>query len=272
MPRIEIPKFPSNKRHAVTLSFDDGVVTDRRAIEKFNEWGLRATWNLNSGLFGGKHGAGVDYINASEVAELYKGHEVAIHTVTHPFLTRLDETQIAREVLDDRAALEDLVGYSVRGMAYPFGRYDSRVIEILRALNVAYCRTVLVMEECFPPADPLLWGSTGHMFAPEIRQLWQEMYNDPWQNNHVFFIWGHTYEFQTANDWAALDRLFKPLSAKPDVWYCTNIELFDYEEARRRMLIGANGKFVQNPSGIPVTILAAGKPINVPAGVTIRIE
>ncbi len=230
MPRVEIARFPGNKRHAVTFSFDDGVSTDRRVLEKFNEWGLKATWNLNSGFFGGHHGGGdCPYVRASEVAALYHGHEVAIHTVSHPVLTRLDGPQIAREVLDDRRALEDLVGYPARGMAYPFGRFDERVIGVLRSLGVAYCRTVETHEHCFPPIEPLAWGATGHMFAPGIPAIWENLYADPW-NNHVFFIWGHTYEFKVNNDWDALERIFKPLSGKPDVWYCTNIELFDYEE------------------------------------------
>ena len=213
--RIEMPKFPGNKRNAVTFSFDDGVVTDRTALEKFNEWGLKATWNLNSGLFGGQHGSGhCAHVQAGEVEELYGGHEVAIHTVTHPFLTRLDQGQIAREVLDDRRALEDLVGYPVRGMAYPYARYDSRVIETLRGLGVVYSRTVEEAWECFPPKEPLAWATTAYMYSPEVMKRWEERYNDPWKNNHVFFLWGHTYEFKVNNDWPALERIFKPLSGK----------------------------------------------------------
>ena len=47
--RVEIPFFPFGKRIAVTTSFDDGVVQDRRVVKAFNEWGLKGTFNLNSG-------------------------------------------------------------------------------------------------------------------------------------------------------------------------------------------------------------------------------
>ena len=40
------------KRKAITFSYDDGVTQDRRLIEIFNRYGLRATFNLNSELLG----------------------------------------------------------------------------------------------------------------------------------------------------------------------------------------------------------------------------
>lgn len=72
------------KKKAVTFSFDDGVVYDRQAVALLNKYGLKATFNLNSALLGtdGK-------ISASEVRSLYQGHEVAVHTLSHPNLTQL---------------------------------------------------------------------------------------------------------------------------------------------------------------------------------------
>jgi hypothetical protein len=85
----------------------------------------------------------------------------------------------------------------------------------------------------------------------------------------VFFIWGHSYEFK--KDWTEPDRLFRSLAGKPDVWYCTNIELFDYEEARKRIVIAANRRTAYNPSAIPVTLVVDGKPVEVPPGKLISL-
>ena len=41
----------SGKKKAVTFSFDDGVLQDVRMINLLNKYNLRATFNLNSGLF-----------------------------------------------------------------------------------------------------------------------------------------------------------------------------------------------------------------------------
>ena len=273
--RIEATQFPGGKRLAVTTSFDDGVVHDRRVIAAFNEWGLKGTFNLNAGLLlrtGKPATASTGHIDACEVAALYRGHEVAVHGYSHPFLEKLDNAQIVREVLEDRIALEDLVGYPVRGMAYPFGTYDQRVIDALRSLGIVYARTCEVNSRHFPPRDPYQWASSGHMFSAAPKSV-PDRFADFHSNPHstgVYFIWGHTYEFE--NRWADLEKIFKPLAGKPDVWYCTNIELFDYETARQRLVIAANRASVFNPSALPVTINAAGKLLDVPAGKTLALD
>jgi len=274
--RIEICPFPQGKRIAVTTSFDDGQVHDRKVVAAFNEWGIKGTFNLNSGKLGRSGVKPPDdsrtTIDASEVANLYRGHEVAIHTVTHPWLQRLDRSQIALEVLEDRKALEDLVGYPVRGMAYPFGTYDDRVIAILRELGIVYCRTVQNSGNCFPAAEPLAWATTGHQYAtgPSIPEQFEKLYENKGYSG-VFFPWGHSYEFHDKKDWASLERIFKPLSGKPDVWYCTNIELFDYEDARQRIVIAANLKTAYNPSAISVTLRAGESLVEIPPGKTVSL-
>jgi len=274
--RIEITPYPQGKRIAVTTSWDDGHTFDRRIVESFNKWGLKGTFNLNSRSLGRTgtpppHG-NRNHLDASEVAPLFKGHEVAIHTVSHPWLSRLDPTQIAYEVLEDRKALEDLVGYPVRGMAYPFGDYSPRVIEVLRGLGIVYCRTTANAVKCFPPEEPLAWAATTHQYAtaPTVPERFEALVKNE-RYNGVFFIWGHGFEFHDRDDWDALERNFKPLSGNPDTWYCTNIELFDYEAARNRLVIAANRASAFNPSGITVTLKADGKLIDVPGGQTVSL-
>jgi peptidoglycan/xylan/chitin deacetylase (PgdA/CDA1 family) len=276
-PPITIPAFPGGKRIAVTTSFDDGVIHDRRVVEAFNEWGLKGTFNLNSGrlLRPGQAPQGSNpRIQASDIAELFVGHEIAIHTVTHPRLTQLDSSQVALEVLDDRRALEDLVGYPVRGMAYPYGDYDTRVIEVLRALGIRYARTTENHPRPFPPAEPLAFATTMHQYATEpddVPTRFEKMLGGS-KTGLAFFVWGHTFEFNNRDDWASLERIYKPLSGHAVVWYCTNIELFDYEDARQRLVIAANRKSVYNPSAIPVTIEIGGKLMDIPGGLTQKLD
>ena len=276
--RVEICRFPGGKRIALTTSFDDGHVFDRKIVEAFNAWGIKGTFNLNSGRLRrtGKPAA-IDVkhtpLDACEVEPLYRGHEVAIHTVTHPWLDRLDASQIASEVLDDRKALEDLVGYPVRGMAYPFGAYDRRVIAVLRALGIVYARTVENTGSCFPAAEPLAWGTTVHQYAasPTVPERFQSILDNK-RFSGVFFVWGHGFEFEDRNDWAGLERIYKPMSGHADVWYCTNIELFDYEEARGRLHVSANRRIAHNPSAWTVTLNVDGRLVDVPGGQTLRLD
>ena len=78
------------KNKAITFSYDDGVTQDRRLIELFGRYGLKATFNLNSGLLGLRGEvpccgttAQHNKVQPEEVRSLYTGHEIAVHTLTH---------------------------------------------------------------------------------------------------------------------------------------------------------------------------------------------
>jgi len=266
--RVELCRFPGNKRFAFTTSWDDGVVEDRRVVALFNEVGIKGTFNLNSGFFGRDN-----YLKADEIATLYAGHEVAIHTSTHPHMPLIDPSQMAFEILNDRRALEDLVGYPVRGMAMPYGATSPAVQNVIRSLGIVYCRSTGTSDNCFPPADPTAWQSTMHMFntSPPLVERFESAVREP-RRNGVFFIWGHSYEFARPRDrWDELEKLFRPVAGHTEVWYCTNIELFDYEAARQRMAIAANLRTAYNPSAVTVTLSVDGKLIDVPAGKTVPL-
>ena len=48
MPTVTFSLFPGGKRKALTMSYDDGTVHDRRLVEIFNRHGIRGTFHLNS--------------------------------------------------------------------------------------------------------------------------------------------------------------------------------------------------------------------------------
>ena len=129
--------FPGGKTRALVLSYDDGPVQDRRLIQLLNQYQLKGTFHLNSGRLGME---GV--VQASELKDLYAGHEVSAHTVNHPGLPDLSADAIRAEVLEDRRNLEKLVGYPVRGMSYPFGPYNQKVIDAIHPLGIEYARTI----------------------------------------------------------------------------------------------------------------------------------
>ena len=120
----------------------------------------------------------------------------------------------------------------------------------------------------------MAWATTGHQFTDTpkpLPQRWQQWYDQP-RNSGVWYVWGHAYEFSRSHyDWPDFDRVYQPLAGKPDVWYCTNIELFDYESARQRLAIAANRRSVVNPSGQSVWIAVDGRLIEVPPATTLTL-
>ena len=120
--------WKQNFSKAITFSYDDAVTQDIHLIELLNKYNLKGTFNLNSELLGKKNilireGQRIAHykIAPKDVKYVYEGHEVAVHTLTHPLLPKLEEAEIIRQVEEDRKNLEALVGYDVVGMAYPGG-------------------------------------------------------------------------------------------------------------------------------------------------------
>lgn len=71
------------KTKAITFSFDDGVEQDIRLIEMFDRYGLKGTFNLNSGSFGMQitlpvQGVEVPHHRFTEdkIRAIYQNHEV----------------------------------------------------------------------------------------------------------------------------------------------------------------------------------------------------
>ena len=142
----------NGKMKALTFSYDDGVTQDIRLIELLNKYNLKSTFNLNTELF--DLPGEIPYKNKivshtkvpkKDVRKIYEGHEIAVHSLTHPLLTALDETEVIRQVEQDRLNLSELAGYEVIGMAYPCGgeQNDDRTAKIIKDnTGVKYARTI----------------------------------------------------------------------------------------------------------------------------------
>jgi peptidoglycan/xylan/chitin deacetylase (PgdA/CDA1 family) len=264
--KIKFDRFPNGDGKAVVFSFDDGRTHDRRLVDMMNRYGLKGTFHLNSGAFG-RDG----YVTAEEIAELYKGHEVSAHTVTHPFLEQSPPDQVAEEILSDRAALESLVGYPVRGMSYPFGSYNDRVVDALPALGIEYSRTVQSHGGFAMPEDPLRWHPTCHhktMVEKAEAFIKSQPYGNRWE---LLFIWGHSYEFENDDNWELMDQVGEILGGQEGVWHATMAEVLAYRNAVLALRFSVDRTFANNPTSTDVWVSVDGESTVIPAGRTIRL-
>lgn len=267
--RIKFDLFPEGLRKAVVFSFDDGRVHDRRLVDIMNDSGLRGTFHLNSGVFG-KEG----YIEKSEVAELFKGHEVSAHSVTHPFLQQTPNELIIKEMIEDRAALEELTGQVVRGMSYPFGTYDDRVVAMLPGLGIEYARTVNSHGGFHMPEDLLRWHPTCH--HKEMAEKTEAFLSSTpyFSYMELLFIWGHSYEFQDDDNWELMEETGKRLGSRkdaPPVWHATMSEIAAYRKGLAELRFGANGSLVHNPSALELWISVDGEAVKIGSGQTLKL-
>jgi peptidoglycan/xylan/chitin deacetylase (PgdA/CDA1 family) len=222
--------FPGKKLKAVTFSYDDGVAQDRRFVAILNKYGLKCTFNLNSGLqTGASHwidrGVPISRMNVEGLKSLYAGHEIAVHTLTHPHLEDLDDDTIRNEIVQDKLNLERVFGCHVQGFAYPFGTYDKRVIGILKDCGIKYARTVQTTDGFDLQEDLLELKATCHHNSPSLMALAEEFVALKPSEPKLFYIWGHSYEFDVDGTWDMMDRFCACISGRDDIYYGTNSEV-----------------------------------------------
>lgn len=224
-------KFKNGYTKAVTFSFDDGNLDDIRIIELFKKYGLKGTFNLCSGCLTESHGwtfkdKYVKHINYMDYPNLYDGHEVATHTYRHPRLEQCDDNTVYNEIKLDQKLLECMYGYKIRGMALSFGIYNERTTEIVEDCGIKYCRTIKPTNNFELPKGIML-NPTCHFLASNLFELAEEFINAQYDDAKMFYIWGHSYELITEEDWTKFEEFCKLISGKSDIWYCTNIEAID---------------------------------------------
>ena len=244
--------YPNGKTKALTFSFDDNQDHDIRLISIFDKYGVKGTFNINSGTLGVKAEENSDgniYIKPEEVKEVYKNHEVASHGVEHKFISTLTDSMIVNEFLDDRRALEALCDKLVLGGAYAFGWHNEHIMNILKTLGYKYMRGVNPTNGFFPPQDFLDWCPTCHWMQPNFMDLGKDFLNCPgYIELPLMYVWGHSYEFGRSGNWTDIEEFCKMMSGKDDIWYATNIEICEYILATRSLEFSADGKKVYNPT------------------------
>ena len=276
------------KMKAVTFSYDDGVRQDVRLVGLLDKYGLKGTFNVNTMMFG--EGNGSWRLSADEVKrEIFdKGHEVATHGANHRAPGKQRPIEVIRDTLDCRMALEELLGVIVRGMAYPdsgIRHFDSgcadygRIRECLSDLGIAYSRTLGGDNDGFDlPTDFYAWMPTAHHNNPSVFE-YIEQFNALKEDGgysaakipKLFYLWGHSYEFDRNDNWEHIESICQKLSGNDEIWYATNIEIYDYVEAYKRLVYSANGYKIYNPNLFTVWIDADGVVYSVNPGETIEL-
>ncbi|HKV81091.1 MAG TPA: polysaccharide deacetylase family protein [Candidatus Sulfotelmatobacter sp.] len=121
---------------SVCITFDDGCETDLiSAAPVLKKVGFGATSYITV-KFLGKPG----YMSHTQVRELYAmGFEIGCHSLTHPYLTDVDDNRLHEETAVAKDSLEQIAGVRVNHFSCPGGRWDARV---MRAVKRACFRTM----------------------------------------------------------------------------------------------------------------------------------
>lgn len=242
--------YPNGCTKALTLSYDDGRIYDRKLVEILDCAGLKATFHLNSGNLG-KGG----YVTPQELPALYKNHEIACHGVTHRHPLQLTREQWVAEVWQDRLTLEQLSGRIVQGMSYAFGEYNAALTDALRAMGITYSRTVESTGSFRLPRELLRWQPTCHHNDHLLERAQKFLHTPGYESMPLFYVWGHSFEFENEQTWPLIEEFAGTVGGHKEIWYATNGEVADYLRALRALRQSADGKLLQNTAAQRVWLL-----------------
>lgn len=141
-------------RHVVALTFDAGANDAGLSsiLATLRRTGTPATFFLTG-----------DWVSSypTQARMVCSGFRVGNHSVTHPYFTRLSDSQIGTEVLDAAAKIHTVCGGNPAPLfRFPFGDRDDRTIAAVNALGYVPVRWTV---------DTLGWqGTSGGRSVPSV--------------------------------------------------------------------------------------------------------
>lgn len=119
----------------IRITFDDGNRSDLEIAQPaLAERGMKAEFFVCSGRIGQ-----APYLSADDLVEMERGGmTIGSHGVDHLNLRRLDDAMLAQEAEASREEINACLSRPIDSFAIPFGSYDRRVLNSLRAYDRVY--------------------------------------------------------------------------------------------------------------------------------------
>ena len=266
--------YPQGRSKAFVVTYDDGVLQDRPFVALLNRYGLKGTFNLNSGLMENEfewtheNGSVIKRLSTDAVVSLYQGHEIASHSLTHPYMEYLGEEELMMELQTDKANLERLFGREIKGFAVPFDYYSQRIEHCARKCGFAYVRLPEESRSFVPPENTFNWKA-GMFHLDGGLTDFVDAFLSAYDELAFCQIVGHSYDLDTENLWDVMEGIFQKISADHKVLSMTTIELIEYLRAMRRAEI--TDRHIQNNSDISLWFQTDGGICEIGAGQGIEL-
>lgn len=274
-------RFIGGAAKVLTLSYDDNTVYDEKLVQILNKYGIKATFNINSGIFRAeseRDGAGLngDRLTLSDAKRIYigSGHELAAHTYTHPNIASLRQCDILNEILADKMTIEREFGCIVRGCASPFGDWSEKFGEVLKTVGIVYQRGVEESPRMNLPENWYRIVPTCHHNNPKLMTYAKEFMQwkkTPSGKCRMFYLWGHSHEFNKDNNWNVIEEFASAIGGRDDIWYATNIEVYDYMKAFENLQSNLDNSVIYNPSALTVWFEVNGETMSIRSGEIVKL-
>ena len=199
------------------FAVDDGTVFDKKVIDIFNKYGIKATFNLNSGLqdfVWNKDHLEVRRLNLNENKNIYEGHEVASHSLTHPYLTSLSDEDVYQEVKQDIDNLKCIFNRETETFSFPFDGYDERTINIIKSLGITHIILPDINDSFKYPSDTYHIKVTSWNIDDALDKVNRFIEDD---QAKIFIYLSHSYDYEYDNSYDKLEKLCRIVTNNKDI-------------------------------------------------------
>ena len=181
------------------------------------------------------------------MVDLYKGHEVASHTLTHPYMSDLSEEEILHQMGQDKENLEKLFQKEIYGFAVPFDYYSDLIAECAKKSGFIYARMSEERYSYAPPEKYYYWAAGAFHTSSKFAEFVEGFFETK-EELALCQIVGHSYDLDTEQMWEKMESILKRVAEDDDIISMTNIELVQYLKAMRSAVITENE--IENHSNV----------------------
>lgn len=185
-------------------SWDDGRIQDLQLAALLRKYKLPAIFYIPSTVCDLDH---------AQIIDLAKDFEIGGHTMTHPQdIKQLKSKDVWWEISENKSDLQGILGKEITKFCYPRGRFNDRVVELVKKAGYSEARTTKVLKTVM--SDPFRSPTTIHVFQrPEYMgidwfMLAQAQAEVAAKNGSTFHIWGHSWEIDRDGNWSRLEEFF----------------------------------------------------------------
>ena len=273
-----VKAYPGGKLKALTFSFDDGKKGEEALVSKFNQYGMKATFNIVGSR---ADGGDTKYsVQKADLSSVYSGHELANHSYTHshdsnnPY-TSID--QFKEELLRADAVIKEATGESAVGYVYDNGyipeALKGQIANVftengyIYGRDNGYSQSFAIPEVSQLPFLVMTASVPSHSYE-KMSALADDYLALESNEMTLFSIWGHSHDFTEANGWdttyALWGNFLSKLANKSEIWYATNGDVYSYIAAMDKMSFTDDAIF--NSSDMNLWCLVGGNPVEIPSG------
>ena len=199
------------------FAIDDGTIYDTKVIDIFNRYNIRATFNLNSGLqdfVWYKGDLPVRRLDLYKYKDIYKNHEVASHSLTHPYLTSLSDEDVYREVKEDVDNIEKIFERKVATFSFPFDYFDERTINIIKGVGISNIILPEIDDSFRFPSDLLHVRVTSWNIDDALEKV-DRFIKD--KDAELFIYLSHSYDYEFDHSYDKLEKLCQLVTSQEDI-------------------------------------------------------